>query len=265
MSDYSVQSFMNNLPAPIEKSEHLNQLAEVAARIFQTYVPKLRLPAVNSDIDSMDEELLDIMARDYKVDWYDYNANVETKRRTIENNWYVHKRLGSVRAVERALAGVWADTFVEEWFEYGGSPYYFRVILDASENMNPIRMDYTLKYLHIYKPVRAWLEENMPIVRVSFRIVIKTSKLSHKYHARPVGTKPRWARHGNIDDDPIIIETESGSQKYHPPLTGMLNAGTHPNTATHADIDDGGLIIGVSSEGAQYRARPCGTPLTSLM
>jgi len=265
VSSYSVQSFMDNLPAPIEKNEHLNQLAEVAARIFQVYSPKIRLACLYSEIDHLDEAILDIMARDFKVDWYDYDGNLETKRRQIKDNWYIHKRLGSVRAVERALSDTWMNTTVEEWFQYDGDPYHFRIIFDASEDLNPIHVNEGYKKVYMYKPARAWLEDDEVIVRVSFGIIVHTGKFSAKYHTPSTGTRPRWATHGNKSKSDIIVETDSLSGKYHSLMTGQMTTGLHPNVATHGRDDDGDLIIDADGGLAQYSTRPCGTPLNSLM
>lgn len=153
MSSYSVDNFMNNLPFPIQKDEHLNQLAEVAARAFLALVPATEDPAIYSKIEELDEELLDILAEDLKVDWYDPNYNLEVKRRLIASNWYIHKRLGTPLAVTRLLSDIYPGSTVEEWYEYGGTPYHFRVWLTGTYQAG--LEDWVAKLIRLAKPARA--------------------------------------------------------------------------------------------------------------
>ena len=109
MSNFSVDAFMANLPEVILENEHLRQLAEVAARVMFSRLPDARKAAIYCRIDELDEGILDILAEDLKVDWYDYDATLEIKRRTVKDSWYVHRRMGTVEAVEKALSDVWPN------------------------------------------------------------------------------------------------------------------------------------------------------------
>ena len=84
-----------------------------------------------SNIDGLNETVLDILARDFKVDWYDPNYSLEEKRRTVKSSWRVHKTLGTKAAVETAIRAIYPLTTVEEWFEYGGEPYWFKIKTNA--------------------------------------------------------------------------------------------------------------------------------------
>lgn len=294
---------MQVLPAPLSNDQGMHDLGETSATALAVLWQKVGIPIIYPDIDSLPEALLDILAKDFKVDWYRYDYSIRAKRALIKDAIFVHKHMGTVAAVEKALTDVWPPSSVEEWFEYGGDPYFFRVILEAQSAEEPIMVNSALDVIHFYKPVRAHLEGDLPIVRVTFGIVIKTSKESHKYHVDSSGTKPRWATHGNKSNEQIVVETEPHSSKYqspvtgqmtaglwpiiathgvrsasnvivesddeghtyNPPLTGQATAGTHPNIATHGNADANGLYVGVSASESSYAARPCGTSLNSLM
>lgn len=225
MSKFSVDAFMANLPDVILEDEHLKQLAEVAARVMFNRLPDSRKAAIYCRIEELDESLLDILAEDLKIDWYDYDASLSTKRRQVADNWYVHKRLGTVSAVKRGMSDVWPNSTLEEWFEYGGDPYHFRVIQDASGSDQPIHVNDIMTAIRLYKPVRAVLDDAEPIIRVTCNIVIKT-RVNHAH--------------------------------YHPPLTGTL-----PRVATR-DYSDG-LLVGSDSSGSHYHPVLCGTPNGALM
>ncbi len=229
MSKYSVQNFMNTLPAPILEDEHLKQLAEVAARVMLKIYDTRWMPAIYAKIDNLPEDVLDILAQDLKVDWYDYNAEIEVKRRTIKDNWHVHKKMGTKSAVETAVSDVWPTSVVEEWFDYSGDPYHFRVALgaDQSDPDHPIHVDTVLDKVKLFKPVRAVMDDDKPIIRVQCGIVVHTSRYMQQYNVIACGTRPTRAVHGLPTNDGIIC-------------------------------DSGGL-------NASYRVRPCGTPLHALM
>lgn len=265
MNDFTVDQFMSILPGPIEKSEHMTQLAEVAAKALKLYGDFSNSANLYSRIDELPEEVLDILAKDLKVDWYDYDYNLETKRRVIRNSWYIHKRLGSARSVEVALSDMWPNSSVEEWFEYGGSPYFFRAILEADDPTNPIYTHSCYDKVRIFKPARSHLEDNEVIVRVAYGIVIEAGTFGHKYHVPGTGTQPRWATHGKKGTANIIVKSSEFDTSYHPPLTGQMKTGLHPNVATHGNKGNGGLAVDSGTGNAAYTARPCGTSLNSLM
>lgn len=227
MSNYSVQGFMDNLPAPILDDPHLRQLAEVAARVMLKVYSQRDIPNIYPRIDQLAEGVLDILAKDLKVDWYDYNASLSEKRRTIKDNWYVHKRMGTKRAVERALSDVWPNSQVEEWFDYSGDPYHFRVILDTSESEAPVDIGTVMKKVKLFKPARAVMDGGEPIVKVTCGIVIETGNFTKTYHVGRCGTKPRRKSHGGKENE--------------------------------------GLVLGVSSLTHSYHVKYCGTPLGALM
>ena len=262
-SGITKDTLMQVLPAPLANDEGMANLGEAAAMSLAALWQKVSIPIIYPAIDSLPEALLDILAKDFKVDWYDYNYGIRAKRALIKDAAFVHKHMGTVEAVEKALTDVWPPSHVEEWFEYGGDPYFFRVILEVHQTEEPIYVDSALNAVNFYKPVRSHLESNVPIILVTFGIVIQTEKESHKYHVRSSGTTPRWATHGNMSDEHIVVESDTESVKYQTPVTGQMAAGTHPNYSTDADAN--GLYVGVSSSDSSYSVRPCGTSLDSLM
>ena len=261
---FTKSNLLHTAPKVLKNDAGMNPLVDTIAEAISKLGMKVVFPNIYARIDELPEDLLDILAKDFKVDWYDYNWGIEAKRQTIKDSFYVHRHLGTVGAVKTALSDVWPPSTVEEWFEYGGEPYYFRVILDASQSTEPIYVNSALNAIMFYKSARSHLESNIPIVRVTFGILITTDAGNSKYHVRSCGTDPRVATHGNISDEGIVVEDSSPSLKYHNPITGQSVTGTYPNVATHGDMENDGLCIGASASESVYTARPCGTPLTSL-
>lgn len=84
--------------------------------------------------ESMPEWRLDEVAWEHNLRWYDVNARLEIKRKWIANAGYYARIAGTAEAVRQMLLGVYDDVKVEEWFEYGGMPYHFRVQLAGRQD-----------------------------------------------------------------------------------------------------------------------------------
>lgn len=98
-------------------------IAPQLAKVLQARDEALMLPFTSQ----APEWLLDELAWEYGLSWYDTAAPIEVKRRLIQSATYVKKHLGTVGAVERTISDYFGDGEVEEWFNYGGEPYMFRV------------------------------------------------------------------------------------------------------------------------------------------
>lgn len=83
---------------------------------------------IYSNIDGLSNEVLDILAWQFRVEWYVATANIEVKRKLIKNAFKVHKSKGTPYAVEQVIRDMFGDGYVTEWFEYGGNPFNFKVI-----------------------------------------------------------------------------------------------------------------------------------------
>jgi phage tail P2-like protein len=158
MSNIYDVDFTRSLPAPLRNDPEMLALGRVIAGELQENIKRARLASIYTRIDELPEELLDILAYDFHVDWYDDTHSIEVKRQVIRDSVRIHKRLGTKYAVESALSAVYPDTKVQEWFEYDGEPYMFRVIITADPN-NPEKQQEALSKIRYFKNLRSHLEE----------------------------------------------------------------------------------------------------------
>ena len=257
-------NLMHTAPRVLVNDKNMNPLVEALAEAMEKLGGNLHLPTIYSCIDDLPEDLLDILAEDFKVDWYDYNWSIEAKRATIKDSFYVHRHLGTKGAILKAVRDVYVASQLEEWFEYDGDPYYFRIIIEASQQRAPISLPGVMKAIELYKSARSHLEGGMPIVSITCGIVIETAHGGNYYQTRATGTYPRIATRGNVDDSQIVIETEQDGVAYEVPATGEIVTGTHPQISTHGNSDSGGVSIGVSAGGNEYFTPRSGDALTRL-
>lgn len=130
------ENLVATLPPALQKDPSAVALAEAMADQLAGRPKEIEQLRIYPVIDRLDEQLLDILAYDYKVDWWDADYSLEEKRRTLKGSWKVHKTLGTKAAVETALRAIYPNAREEPWFEYeGGEPYHFRLHIDLSDEL----------------------------------------------------------------------------------------------------------------------------------
>lgn len=147
------------LPPSLKQDPKMKALAQIVAAELQKTSAAIPQCVIYPRIDELSEELLDVLAYDLHVDWYDYSYPIEVKRATIKDSVKVHRRLGTKYAVETALGNVFPGSRVEEWFEYGGRPYFFRVIIDSTTaGVTEEKQNSVLAKIRFYKNLRSHLD-----------------------------------------------------------------------------------------------------------
>lgn len=82
---------------------------------------------IHLSLDYLQESVLDELAIEKNIFWYDSNASIETKVKIIKNAEKVFKYLGTNYAVEQVIEDYFGDGEILEWYDYNGSPYHFKV------------------------------------------------------------------------------------------------------------------------------------------
>lgn len=153
----TAEEFLRALPPVLRNDSRMIALGQVVAEELSDRMSEIEKAAIYPRIDELDEALLDILAYDFKVDWYGYDYPLETKRALLKSSFYIHRHLGTKGAVEAAIQSVYPKSIVEEWFDYveGGNPYTFRIVLDASTHAVPVNNTDLLRAVNLYKSLRS--------------------------------------------------------------------------------------------------------------
>lgn len=85
---------------------------------------------VLQDVESMPEWRLDEIAWELGC-LYDHNANIEAKRRWIRDATPLAAALGTPQAIYNYLEGYFDEVELEEYWQYGGEPFHFRVTVSG--------------------------------------------------------------------------------------------------------------------------------------
>ncbi len=110
-------------------------------------------------IDELEGPVLDLLAWQMHVDFYDNTLDDEIKRELIKNSNHLHRTKGTPVAVEKAAEIIFGKAWTEEWFEYGGEPYMFKMNVEATNRgASPEDLRLLDQLIDAYKNKRSWLE-----------------------------------------------------------------------------------------------------------
>ena len=189
MSEYGItaENLLRTLPPVLANDAGMRALGVTLAGALADLATLPKLVNIYSRIDELDEGLLDILAKDFKVDWYGYNFPTGAKRAQLKDSFHVHRHLGARGATEKALRDIYPGTEVEEWFEYSGQPFYFRVLLDVTNQRVAITHDEIVRQIGIYKSLRSRLEKEAITYRSRVELVVTASANYVGYNTIPCG------------------------------------------------------------------------------
>lgn len=119
----------------------------------------IKLANLYERIGELDENVIDELAWQFHVDFYDYKLPIEKKRTLIKMSPKLHKIKGTPQAIIDAATTIFGRTKLKEWFEYGGEPYYFKLDIDVTETgASPDQLKKLDSLINAYKNERSWLE-----------------------------------------------------------------------------------------------------------
>lgn len=83
-------------------------------------------------IEKAPDELLDILAVQFRAPRYRQDYDLETKRKLVRSSLPYYTTVGTKGAVENTLGEMYGKAAVQEWFEYGGTPGCFRLSVEET-------------------------------------------------------------------------------------------------------------------------------------
>jgi len=116
------------MPGNITKKPEVKALSyalQQACRLLYRYSQRLY---IYTDLDRQPEEITDLLASELRTQYYRGAPDLATKQRLVKNTLMWHMSAGTPGAMLQLMQAVFGGGEVEEWFEYGGKPYCFRVL-----------------------------------------------------------------------------------------------------------------------------------------
>lgn len=125
------------------------RLVDYAERVSMTFAFVMEL----------DEEMADHLCLSLDIKGYKADLSLQKKRLLIRSALLNYSRMGTKAALEDAVGIIHGGTTVQENWEYGGQPYFFRVAVDAGqEKVAEKPVGRLLDTIMEYKNARSWLQ-----------------------------------------------------------------------------------------------------------
>lgn len=115
------------LPEVLSDNANVQALGYAIKKATQRLIDFCQNISIYAAIDTVPEQVLDLLAIEFNTQYYDDTMDVKLKRSLVKNtlNWYMYT--GTAAAVMELVESVFGSGEIEEWFEYGGEPYHFRI------------------------------------------------------------------------------------------------------------------------------------------
>lgn len=152
-------SLLDLIPSNLKEDPDLVAAAKSLDQQYLITVNQVNKVILLPNVDKInDHALLDILAWQTHLDFYDSTLPIETKRELIKKAPSFHRKKGTPAAVEELITTLFDEGKVEEWFEYDGEPYTFRVVTNNSSVTNERAQDF-IKALNSVKRLSTRLEK----------------------------------------------------------------------------------------------------------
>lgn len=119
----------DGLPRVLARQEWVIALSEALGLALGKTLDYTDESQIYTRLDTAPETVLDVLAVDWKIDWYDTELTVEQKRRIVKTALTVRRLMGTAAAVKLQVHAIYPEATVTEWFQYDGKPGCFRVSL----------------------------------------------------------------------------------------------------------------------------------------
>ena len=157
--DLQSTSLLDILPPNLLADEQINAAAQALDTELQKITAATKEALLLPRLDELPEEVIDLLAWQWHVDFYEPSMRIETKRQFVRESIAWHRIKGTKAAVEKMTQTVFKGGIVTEWFEYGGEPYHFRIDVLNAPNMTEENRERLLAVVNASKNTRSWLDE----------------------------------------------------------------------------------------------------------
>jgi len=149
------------LPDVLKGDKRVTSLAELIEKSRQEIQELLPFLFIY-DLSTLSDSELEDLAWQFDVSKtaWELAQNRSQKEELVKNAVILKMKLGTPWAIKKVLKILKLGGTVKEWFEYGGTPYKFKIeIASTNRQITPKLRDKLKKLIEEYKNERSWLEE----------------------------------------------------------------------------------------------------------
>lgn len=158
MIKYSEGELLNTLTSPIADDVNTQALSYALKMGVGKLIGYAMACKMYADVDAQPEFVLDYMAVELDVVYYDTELPIKTKRELIKNSLKWHMKAGTRGAVLEAARAAFGECDIEEWYEFfdgPGTPGYFDIETEVQQT--PETFNTFQKVIERVKGVSSWL------------------------------------------------------------------------------------------------------------
>ena len=152
-------SLFDILPQNLLEDQQIKAAAQALDAELQKITEATKEALLLPRLDELPEAVIDLLAWQWHVDFYEPSMSLETKRQLVRESIAWHRLKGTKAAVEKMVQAVFRGGVVTEWFEYGGEPYHFRVDILSAPQITAENTTRLLNVIDASKNIRSWLDE----------------------------------------------------------------------------------------------------------
>lgn len=205
------------MPLALKENVQVQAISYALCETAQMILGKIDRASVYAGIDILPEQIVDLLAEEFRAQYYDTSLPLSEKRKAVKKALLWYCRAGTVSAVRELTDLVWRSDSaqVQEWFQYDSAPYFFRIMLETDMNIEEEKIEAFLAALWNVKNTRSHLEA------IAFR-----RKVNQNLY---IGTAVRSSGH--------IIITDVWSDKYD--MQGEVHYGVARSNVQRITIREG--------------------------
>lgn len=143
------------LPESIRSDSNVRACAEAIDRELKAVTRIIPNTSILHHIDELPEQWVDEIAYQWRTPFYDPTLTIEERRELVKNSLALRRRNGTPSAIEDLISQLFGSGAVEEWYEYGGDPYHFRVTT-SDPLATAERAALFIRSVNAVKNVRSW-------------------------------------------------------------------------------------------------------------
>ncbi|WP_312117968.1 phage tail protein I [Brevibacillus reuszeri] len=174
-------SLLDIMPDSLKQDPDMVAMAKAFTPEIQTLSQETLLCLLESQIEHVSSDLIDHLAYERHVDFYDAELPLEVRRLLVKNSLAWHRHKGTPWAVEQLVSTVFQNSVVREWFEYEGLPHHFRIETEQLE----FRTGELAKFRRLIESVKrksSWLDDIVFKIKAgTIRVGISVQNFSVDY------------------------------------------------------------------------------------
>ena len=156
MIKLSEGELLDILPIEFKRHPEIVALSYALKRQYARLLEKMQAVYVYASIDTCSEAVLDHLAVEMRIRYYDTNFGIDRKRTLVKSAIFVSLKDGTKYAVDQVIQTALgsSDDKSQDWYEYGGEPGHFKVDL----SMDTYDIDRLIDFITMVKRASAHLD-----------------------------------------------------------------------------------------------------------